>query len=639
MKRKLIGFITAFPESIYAQRYMEGVFAQCEKYGYDVAVFAPMTQVCLFQKDYLEGELNIYNLMNIELLDGIIVDGHSLSEDGATSVLEDMLDKLKKFDKPVVSLGMKLGDYPVLYTIDRHVFREITSHILDVHKCKDIYFLTGTEGHPTAIDRLSGFLDEMESRGLEVDKNNIFYGDFWYTSGAALADRIASGELKKPEAVICGSDHMALGLLKRLVEHGIRVPEDVIVTGFDATKEAAINTIPLTSFTPDSNKVAADAVDIIRHVVEPGAEIKPFVVQSDKLQRTGLSCGCPYDHSELIAEFRKSLYYENFDFGSDDYAIDIGRLQESYLYEDLTRTGDPFDCIHKIFNATFLLRPYGDFYLCLSENWLNEENRSVSGYPMRTKIALYATPVMGSGYYTGGEVFDTSIMHPALFEYREKPSVFYFFPVHYQNITMGYAVMRSDLAEKQNITLVTRNWLRNVNNALEITRAQYRLMSLSTRDGMTGAYNRRGMELMLEDMLKKASPDDNVLAFVIDMDGLKYINDTFGHEAGDFGITSVCDAVRNMTDDGELCVRAGGDEFYLIGIGDYSDEDIDAKIDRFNQYISKINDAEKRPYQISASVGSACIPLGSGMQVSGIVRIADAKMYENKVRKKKQRTN
>ena len=58
------------------------------------------------------------------------------------------------------------------------------------------------------------------------------------------------------------------------------------------------------------------------------------------------------------------------------------------------------------------------------------------------------------------------------------------------------------------------------------------------------------------------------------------------------------------------------------------------QIELFKQYISKINDAEKRPYQISASIGNACVPLNSGMQVSGIIRIADAKMYENKVHKK-----
>lgn len=641
MKRKLIGFVAAFPESIYTQRLMEGVFAQCDKYGYDVAVIAPMTQVCLYQKEYLTGELNIFNLINFDRFDGIIVDTHSLTEDNISFVVEKLVKKFEKECRiPVFSVGMYFGNYPALFTRDRQMFREITSHILDVHGCKDIYFLTGAKEHATSMDRLNGFLDEMSSRGLSVPDENIFYGDFWYTSGNKLADRIAAGELRKPEAVICGSDHMALGLINRLSDHGIRVPEDIIVTGFDATYVSAVNPITVTSFIPECAKTAADAVDEIRRMIEPDAEIIPYDVSSAKRMRAGMSCGCRSDCGDIVEQVRELLYHTSHDFNVDDAfeTIDVGTLFESYMFESLSNTSDPEKCIFEIFKATYLLRPYGDFYLCLDDKLFSFESRMKVGYPAKMKNVIHATPVEGSGFYQGTELFDISVMHPSLDEEHEKPSVFYFAPVHFLDKTMGYAVIRCDLSQKRKINTITRNWLRNVNNALEITRAQHRLVSLSTRDGMTGAYNRRGMELMLEEMLLKAAPDDSVLAFVIDMDRLKYINDTFGHEAGDFGINAVCDAARQMADDGELCVRAGGDEFYVIGIGKYTDKEVICRIQRFNEQLAEINSTGTRPYVISASVGSACIPLSSGMQVTGIIRIADAKMYENKVRKKQQRT-
>ena len=94
MKRKLIGFITAFPEAINVQRLLEGVFSRCAQLDYDVAVISPMSQVCIKQEDYLAGELNIYNLINFDLFDGIIIEGGSLVEDGVTDVLEALL-KLK----------------------------------------------------------------------------------------------------------------------------------------------------------------------------------------------------------------------------------------------------------------------------------------------------------------------------------------------------------------------------------------------------------------------------------------------------------------------------------------------------------------------------------------------------------------
>ena len=128
-----------------------------------------------------------------------------------------------------------------------------------------------------------------------------------------------------------------------------------------------------------------------------------------------------------------------------------------------------------------------------------------------------------------------------------------------------------------------------------------------------------------------------MLAFVIDMDQLKYVNDTYGHADGDAGITAICAAAMSITEEGELCVRAGGDEFYVIGIGSYDPAEAQQRIGRFQEQIEKINAQLNKPYQLSASIGSACIPLASGMTVMGIIRIADAKMYENKVQKKLQR--
>lgn len=138
-------------------------------------------------------------------------------------------------------------------------------------------------------------------------------------------------------------------------------------------------------------------------------------------------------------------------------------------------------------------------------------------------------------------------------------------------------------------------------------------------------------------MLRRADPEDSVLAFVIDMDRLKQINDTFGHADGDFGIVEIAAAARRITEKEELCVRAGGDEFYIIGIGRYTPAEAENRIARFHQALEDANTTLHKPYTLSASIGSACIPLASGMTVMGIIRIADAKMYENKVQKKLQR--
>ncbi len=638
MARKVIGLITAEPESIYAARIIENVCQRSLAYDYDIAIIAALTNVGLAQENYLAGELNIYNLINFDRLDGILLDSPSLMDSRTLRLIPQVMDLLtEKCNKPVVSLGSHLQEFPSFVPTNRRILQELTEHVIDVHQCRNLYFLAGYEGNSDSIDRINGFKDALAARGIPFDEQQIFYGDFWYSGGTALAWKIISGEVPRPEAVVCASDHLAIGLANRLRENGIRVPEDIIVTGFDATREASINSVTITSAVPDCESVAVRGLDHLRSLMEPGAEIAPYTPDASKHLRLGMSCGCNRDIAQVMNILRGSFYHTTHDFTGGNTTIDIGLLMESNMMEYLSDTASPQECLYQIYLKTYLLSHYEDFYLCLDENWLNTELCTKSGYPKRIHMAIHNTPEHDSGHYENGPSFDTSLMLPDLGEESHEPSIFYFMPVHFLDQSMGYAVLRYKQDEPQQITCVIRNWLKSVNSGLHISRTAHRLESLSTRDGMTGAYNRRGMELMLDQMLRKASPEDNVLAFVIDMDRLKHINDTFGHADGDFGINAIYSAAMSITRDNELCVRAGGDEFYVIGIGTYSPEEAQARITRFYEAISSINASAHKPYQLSASIGSACIPLASGMSVMGIIRIADAKMYENKVQKKMQR--
>lgn len=617
---------------------IEGICQRCHAYDYDVAIISALSSVALAQENYLAGELNIYNLINFDRLDGILLDSPSLMDSRTLKLIPQVMDLLtEKCRKPVVSLGSYLEEYPSFVPSNRRILQELTDHVIDVHQCRDLYFLAGYEGNSDSTDRINGFRDSLEAHGIPFDENRVFYGDFWYSGGTALAWKIISGEIARPQAVVCASDHLAIGLANRLLENGIRVPEDIIVTGFDATREASINSVTITSATPDSESVAVQGLDHLRSLMEPGAEIVPYAPDASKHLRLGMSCGCNRDIAQVMNILRGSFYHTMHDFTGGNTTIDIGLLMESNMMESLSDTASPQECLYQIYLKTYLLNHYEDFYLCLDENWLNTELCCKTGYPQRIQMAIHNTPELNSGHYENGPSFETSLMLPSLGSEAHEPSMFYFMPVHFLDQSMGYAVLRFELGKPHHMTCVIRNWLKNVNSGLHISRTAHRLESLSTRDGMTGAYNRRGMELMLDHMLRKAAPEDNVLAFVIDMDRLKQINDTFGHADGDFGINAICCAAMGITRDNELCVRAGGDEFYVIGIGAYDPAEAEKRIAGFYEALRQINATASKPYTLSASIGSACIPLASGMTVMGIIRIADAKMYENKVQKKMQR--
>ncbi|MBQ9141663.1 MAG: substrate-binding domain-containing protein, partial [Lachnospiraceae bacterium] len=346
--RKLIGLITAVPETIHAKKVFEGVFAQCDRYGYNVAVFAPLAPLSSENREYVKGELNIYELMNFERLDGVIIDTISLIEDNDETLKDYIQEKLEKeCNCPVVSLNLPVGAYPMVESRDEPIFREITEHVLDVHKVTDICFLTGPKDYKISEERLEVFQTVMKERGLTVKPEQVFYGDFWYTGGAALAEKVISGEVPMPEAVICASDHMAIGLARRLAENGVRIPQDIIITGFEATQEAALNNISITSFESNAVKTAAEAVRFLRGLMEPEEALGELAVEEKGHIHAGMSCGCAPDFLHSTRAFNDSFYYLYHDYSRQDKFedVDIGQLMEGYVAERLSKSETPQECL------------------------------------------------------------------------------------------------------------------------------------------------------------------------------------------------------------------------------------------------------------------------------------------------------
>ena len=247
------------------------------------------------------------------------------------------------------------------------------------------------------------------------------------------------------------------------------------------------------------------------------------------------SCGCEQESLRYANTLMQALYYASRNASDAELMdqIDIGLLMESYVLESFTASQTPEECIKQIYDSTYLLHPFLNFYLCLTENWLDASQDRIQGYPK--KMVISDSTVTYVSFFTEEQsiVFDTAQMIPKLSEESEKDSVFYFSPLHFSGTPLSYAVLQCDIHEARSLNLVYRTWLRFVNNAPEMIRRKKSLQMLSVRDEMTGAYNRLGMYSELEKMLREADEGSSVFVCVIDMDRLKYINDTFRHIEGD----------------------------------------------------------------------------------------------------------
>lgn len=647
--RKKIALITICPENDYQHKVMSGIFAQCEKYNYDVVVVSPLVQVANFYKDYLHGELNIYNLINFDLFDGVIITPLPMTEDRITSVTDALLKKFKSECKiPVVSLDLSFGDYKTIYTDDAAAFEEITSHLIEKHNCKKVSVLTGMKGYPISEVRVEGVRRSLQKHGLELDSKKIVYGDFWYTSGEELGKKIIEGKFKPGDAVICASDHMAIGLTNYLIKNGIQVPESLIVTGYEAIREAILNNPPITSYYADEEYTAASAVNYLHSILDKNEKEIAVEPAGEKNLCIGATCGCVEDLSYTRERIKKNefLINKNYEHRKDFQETDMGILLESYMTEILTATTTPENCLNKIYESIYLLKPYGYFYLCLNNHWLDTDKDNTDGYADTINMVIYSDMAKKLHGYANhvffGEgrekPFDVEEMLPALkSDEFEVPQVFYFAPIHFNNVALGYAVLQNDLSQNTKISAVYRNYIRNINNALEMARAKHRITNLSEHDLLTGLLNRRGMEHRLEKMINSAKSNYKWFALVLDMDGLKILNDSYGHSQGDTGLLIITEAVKSIAEADELCVRAGGDEFYLIGLGKYTKKIAEEKIEKFNKVLEKLNQKQNTPIPVGASIGYSIESINSNVSIESVLENADVNMYLDKRTKKIKR--
>jgi diguanylate cyclase (GGDEF)-like protein/PAS domain S-box-containing protein len=165
---------------------------------------------------------------------------------------------------------------------------------------------------------------------------------------------------------------------------------------------------------------------------------------------------------------------------------------------------------------------------------------------------------------------------------------------------------------------------------IERKRAEDDLRSLSITDDLTGIYNRRGFILLAEQQVKQAHRMKRCMYLVFtDMDGLKNINDTFGHPEGDLALIELAGVLAETFREADILSRYGGDEFVILAL-DASGDDASALIARLQQVLDAHNARPGRRYKLSISIGVTRYDPEVPCSVNDLIIQADRLMYQHK---------
>jgi diguanylate cyclase (GGDEF)-like protein/PAS domain S-box-containing protein len=156
------------------------------------------------------------------------------------------------------------------------------------------------------------------------------------------------------------------------------------------------------------------------------------------------------------------------------------------------------------------------------------------------------------------------------------------------------------------------------------------LRTMSLRDELTGLYNRRGFLEHTQQQLRSAARTRRAASvFFVDLNAMKTINDTWGHEAGDRALVAAARTLSQVFRDSDVVSRLGGDEFAVLA-ADCGAEEVDGVRDRLQRGVEELNASAREPFRVSISVGSAVFDPTNPTDLNTLMAAADRSMYEEK---------
>lgn len=173
-----------------------------------------------------------------------------------------------------------------------------------------------------------------------------------------------------------------------------------------------------------------------------------------------------------------------------------------------------------------------------------------------------------------------------------------------------------------------------IEDITERKRAEGAIKTLSLVDELTGLYNRRGFLAFSEQhLISVQRANKSVMVVYADLDGLKQINDSFGHKEGDRALMKTAEILRETFRSSDILGRLGGDEFTVFAAVE-PEGGVETVMARLNDKFQKYNSQNASPYRLSISVGLAFMHPDENQTVEDLMAQADESMYKNKRQRK-----
>lgn len=540
----------------------------------------------------------IFTLMLNFPMDGLIVSGDSLSKYIGVDALNTYISRYG--DVPIVSMNVLLESSPSVLLNNMRGSYLITKHIVEQHRTGKIGYITGQMNRQVVQERYEGFLKAVTQGSGRQREYLVKHGEFSKATGYVLGlEMIKEGV----DCIICAHDIIAIGVYDAVKSFNLRIPEDITVLGFGDLEEAKLLSPPLTTVSQSFSELAKRAYDVILRDSESSVLVPELVLRQ--------SCGCHINSECENLESIKSRYRNAI----DSYRISI---ELSNAFNHINNLED----LNKALYAYFKDFKGTEFYLCLfNEGVIEIEDPYTFEYPKMMNMAFG----YNHGVYSENIQFEAREGLPDEIYHNIKASTFLVYPINLNQKCYGF--LFSDAHIGKNLNFIA---LRNIlNNTINRIFSYKELEEFANKDSLTGVLNRRGFFVRLEDEFNRLGQKDGYpVILYADVNGLKQVNDQYGHATGDDLIVAASRLLQNYFPKG-IISRVGGDEF-IIYLEDMNSEALTEVTQQFNdQRIHMVLDS-KKSVVLTISIGYCYYDSNKHKGLSRWIDEADQNLYMKK---------
>ena len=394
-KRIKIGVIMETLEESCQSKIWHGISDCASKKNIDVILFLGTLQIGIFDREMHYDVIN--DFITINDLDGLIILSGAISHYYDINKIKAICDKQSSI--PVVSLSLKIDGVKSVVINNKIGMEEIVDHLINIHNCKRIAFIKGPEGQDEADDRFEAYCTTLKKNNIPLEEELIIPGNFIEESGEEAVNKLIQECKVKFDAIVAIDDFTAIGAIAALKELGLRIPEDVLVTGFDDIDESNILSPPITTVKQPFYEQGQKSVELVLDMIKWDSVEDVTSLPTKLVIRQ--SCGCSVKEKVLIEEEElRKIYYKNKmkDYKTWKLQTVCEKLDNIIKFDtlmDVMYSEIPTLNIESCYLSLFKTKEYG---ISISDGNIPALSNLIMAYDGMLFKNYYSTPTYGTSF-------------------------------------------------------------------------------------------------------------------------------------------------------------------------------------------------------------------------------------------------